>query len=388
VKVDDTNTNTLKGLTNNQRNLVAAKEREIGEVKEHYELKKLDERTNGQNELYEVKDAHQKEILAAVDQKSSRLSSMQQSLKDDLTRLEKEKAILAEQSKLDRDASLITSSVDQDELIQEGLERSREIGRRTNQEVAKLLKDSQWEVAKASEDAKRNLDNAVKQSDNKLADRTREKKIQFTTTEIEHKNKLDQLKGEYDKNSRQVNRLNFVEKSNKEQNHLKDLRSLEEQHNYLLKEKRNQFQQKFAHLESEHNEIMNRTEAKFKEQLISLSNDYASKRSAAEKRSDDPFYNLHRLSHRVEELPDSYIISMDMPEHEADDVLISGRNRDIKLTLSRRFSERLESEEGSVDVNKRSESFTKEFQVADIVDPKSVTRKYENGVLSFKISKA
>ncbi len=203
MKVDDTNTNTLKGLTNNQRNLVAAKEREIGEVKEHYELKKLDERTNGQNELYEVKDAHQKEILAAVDQKSSRLSSMQQSLKDDLTRLEKEKAILAEQSKLDRDASLITSSVDQDELIQEGLERSREIGRRTNQEVAKLLKDSQWEVAKASEDAKRNLDNAVKQSDNKLADRTREKKIQFTTTEIEHKNKLDQLKGEYDKNSRQ-----------------------------------------------------------------------------------------------------------------------------------------------------------------------------------------
>tara|TARA_R110000868_G_scaffold90968_6_gene252136 strand:+ start:5577 stop:6743 length:1167 start_codon:yes stop_codon:yes gene_type:complete len=388
VKVDDTNPGTLKGLINNQRNLVAAKEREIGEVKEHYDLKKLDERVIGQNELYEVKDAHQKEILEAVDQKTSRLSNMQQSLKDDLTRLEKEKAILAEQSKLDRDANLIMNSVDQDEVIQEGIERSREIGQRANREIAKLQKDSQWEIAKVSEDAKRNFDAAIKQHDNKLADRTREKTVQFTTTEIEHKNKLDQLKSEYDKNSRQVNRLNFVEKSNKEQNHLKELRSMEEQYNYLLKEKRNQFEQKFAHLESEHNAIMNRTESKFKEQLVSLSNDYASKRAAAQNRSDDPFYNLQRLDHRVEELPDSYVISMNIPEHEADDVLISGRNRDIKLTLSRRFSERLESEEGSVDVNKRSESFTKEFQVADIVNPKSVTRKYENGVLSFKILKA
>lgn len=388
MKVDESNSSGLKGLVKNQRNLVAAKEREIEDVRKLFDARKESERFIGQQEIVEVKDANQKEVLEAVDRKAARLEEMQKNFKSELSRLEKERNTLTEQRKLEREATLALGSDDQDRVIQDGIERSREIAQRANSQISTLQQEGQWQIAKTTEDTKRKLDVQVKKGDAALADRTQMQKLQITTTELENKHKLDQLKSDYDKDLRQLNRLNFKDKANAEQGRQKELDTIDKQGNYLLTEKRKQFEQKISHLENEHNKIISRVEDKFKQQLASISSDYASKRDATTLRGDDPFYSLQRLSHSVETQPDSFLVHIEVPEHEADNVVFSGRDRTLKLTLSRRFSERLDGEAGSVDINKRSESFTKEFEVADIVNPKAVTKKYEDGILTYKILKA
>ncbi len=388
MKIENPQTTKLKTMLNNQRNLIAAKEQEVEDVRKLYDMKKESERLVGQKDVIEIKDFNQKEVLDAVEQKTVRLEELQNSLKSDSDRLTKERAILAEQRQLDRDATRIFNSIEQDRVIQEGLEQTRQIQDSTNQEVAKIQKQSDYDIQKIAYDTKRKADSQSRTYDTTLADRSREQTIQLTTKEIEHNQKLNTLKNEFAKDSRQVSRLNQTEKINKEQNYLKDLKSTEDHYNELLTSKRKQFEQKFQTLQKQHDEVISRTEEQLRSQLRSISSDYAQKRDATLARKEDPFYHLKEINHRLEDKPDSYLVHIDVPEHEAESIVFTGNDRNIKLTLSRRFDDRVEEESGHVNVNKRSESFTKEFKVADIVDPKEVSKKYEDGVLTYRIAKA
>lgn len=388
MKLDDANATGLKGLVNRQRNLVVAKEREIENVRNYYDAKKEADRVSGQKEVIEVQDANQKEILAAIDNKATRLEDMRTSLQKDLGRLENERAILAEQDALEKEASMARMNDEQATIAEDAIERSREISQKANAEIAELQKESQFQLAQASVNARNKYDAQVQAHDASLADKMRGQRVQIATRDIEHKQKLSQMQSEFEKDAINVTRSNTVDKIKKEQLHIKELKTQEDQYNYLLKEKRKQFEQKFAHLEKEHNAVIQRTEERFKEQLEELSQKYSSIRDAAASRAEDPFYNLNRLNHTVENTPDAYLVHVEVPEHEADSVLLSGHKRSLKLSLNRRYSERLDGKDGYVDINKRSETFTQEFPVADIIDGKEISRKYEDGVLTFRVAKA
>lgn len=388
MKIDDANATGLKGLVNRQRNLVVAKERELENVRNYYDAKKEADRLSGQKEVIEIQDANQKEILAAIDHKTTRLEDMRTSLQKDLGRLENERAILSQQDALEKEASIARMNDEQAAVSEEALERSREIGQKANQEIAELQKESQFQLAQASVDARNKYDKQIQAHDASLADKMREQRVQVATREIEHNQKLNQLKSEFERNAVNVTRTSAADKVKKEQLHLKELKTQEDQYNYLLNEKRKQFEQKFAHLEKEHNTIIQRTESRFKQQLEELSKKYSSIRDATVSRAEDPFYNLNRLNHRLENTPDAYLVHVEVPEHEAESVLLSGHKRSMKLTLNRRYSERLDGKDGYVDINKRSETFTQEFPVTEIIDDKEISRKYENGVLTFRVAKA
>lgn len=388
MKLDDANATGLKGLVNRQRNLVVAKEREIENVRNYYDAKKEADRISGQKEVIEIQDANQKEVLAAIDHKANRLEDMRTSLQKDLGRLENERAILAEQDALEKEASLARMSDEQSSIAEDARERSRELGQKANAELSELQKESEFQLAQASISARNKYDTQVRAHDASLADTMREQRIQVATREIEHKQKLNQLRSEFEKDAMNVTRSNVADKNQKEQLHIKELKTQEDQYNYLLREKRKQFEQKFAHLESEHNTIIQRTEERFKQQIEDLSKKYSSIRDAAATRSEDPFYNLNRLNYRVENTPKEYLVHVEVPEHEADSVLLSGHKRTLKLTLNRRYSERLNGKDGHVDINKRSETFTQEFPVAEIINDKEISRKYEDGVLTFRVAKA
>lgn len=388
MKVENPQTTKLKTMLNNQRNLIAAKEQEVEDVRKLYDMKKENERLVGQKDVIEIKDINQQEVLEAVENKTARLEDLQKSFKADSERLSKERAILAEQRALDRDATRIFNSIEQDRIIQEGLEQTRNIQDSTNQEVAEIQKQSDFEIQKIAYDTKKKADIQSRTYDSTLADRSRDQKLQLTTKEIEHAQQIDRLKSEFARNSRQLSRLNQADKINKEQSYQKELKSTEEHYNQLLSSKRKQFEEKFQTLQKQHDDVISRTEEQLRTQLRSISSDYAQKRDATLARKEDPFYHLKEMQHRLEDKPDSYLIHIDVPEHEAENIVFTGHDRNIKLTLSRRFADRVEGEDGKVNVNKRSESFTKEFKVADIVNPKEITKKYEDGVLTYKISKA
>lgn len=388
MKIENPQATKLKTMLNNQRNLIAAKEQEIEDVKKLYDMKKESERVLGQKDVIEIKDINQQEVLDAIEQKTTRLEDLQKSFKADASRLEKEKALLAEQKKLDKDATMALNAIDQDRIIQNGLEQTRSIQDSTNKSVAEIQKQSDFEIQNIAYETKKKADSQTRLYDSTLADRSREQRLQLTTKEIEHKQQLDGLKAEFAKDSRQLSRLNLADKNNKELNYQKELKTTEEHYNKLLTSKRAQFEEKFNTLQAQHEQVIARTEEQLRTQLKALSSDYAKKRDTTLERAQDPFYNLKEIEHRVEDKPDSYIVHINVPEHEAENVVFTGHDRKMKITLSRRFVDRVEDNEGKISENRRSENFSKEFKVADIVNPKEVTKKYEDGVLSYRIAKA
>lgn len=388
MKIENPQATKLKTMLNNQRNLIAAKEQEIEDVKKLYDMKKESERVLGQKDVIEIKDINQQEVLDAIEQKTTRLEDLQKSFKADASRLEKEKSLLAEQKKLDKDATMALNAIDQDRIIQNGLEQTRSIQDSTNKSVAEIQKQSDFEIQNIAYETKKKADSQTRLYDSTLADRSREQRLQLTTKEIEHKQQLDGLKAEFAKDSRQLSRLNLADKNNKELNYQKELKTTEEHYNKLLTSKRAQFEEKFNTLQAQHEQVIARTEEQLRTQLKALSSDYAKKRDTTLERAQDPFYNLKEIEHRVEDKPDSYIVHINVPEHEAENVVFTGHDRKMKITLSRRFVDRVEDNEGKISENRRSENFSKEFKVADIVNPKEVTKKYEDGVLSYRIAKA
>src|SRR5690606_37809602 len=109
-----------------------------------------------------------------------------------------------------------------------------DIGQKANHEISELQKESQWQVAKASSDTRLKLDKQVQSHEVTLADKMREQKVQLTTRDIEHQQKLNKLRSEFEKDSFQVTRSNVVEKNVKQQQHAKDIKNQEDQYNYLL----------------------------------------------------------------------------------------------------------------------------------------------------------
>ena len=72
-----------------------------------------------------------------------------------------------------------------------------------------------------------------------------------------------------------------------------------------------------------------------------------------------------------------------------DKVVLTAFDRNIKLTMSRRFEGRIDEDQtGEIFKTKRSEIFVKEFPTTAIVTDRGLSKNYENGVLSFKVPKA
>lgn len=101
----------------------------------------------------------------------------------------------------------------------------------------------------------------------------------------------------------------------------------------------------------------------------------------------DPFYQFTDLNpkHEVNEAGNGYIITMEVPEHEANKVRLSGHNRELKVTMERNFDYKDEGNDGSKDMIKRVESYTSKIPVKHIVDSKSTERSYADGVLTYHI---
>ncbi len=388
MKIEDQNSSKISRLAQQQRNLVAAKEAEIENVRQLYDHKKENERLIGQEDLIEVRDLNQRDILQANAQKSERLQQAQHSLQKDLQRLESERAILSEQGHQAKKDALERLRETEEAANGDNLAYARDIGRKTNEAIAKLQQESQWQVADASAQASTNFQTQERLHENNLAQTLHQQRLQLTTKEIEHAQKLNQLEADFRRDSAKLTSLSSAQEKNRALAQEKSQNFQKTHYDNLLDSRRQVFEQKLQDQAKQYESIMARTKERFEKQLGQLSASYAKSREVVETKAQDPFYALERLPMQIEETPKSYLVHIPIAQHEAENVLASARDRTIKLTMSRRYSERIDGDNGHVDINKRSESFSHEMPVQEIVSSKGITRKYQDGILTFLINKA
>lgn len=104
-------------------------------------------------------------------------------------------------------------------------------------------------------------------------------------------------------------------------------------------------------------------------------------------KTSDPFYQNNSIKPDIQDLGDSYNLSINVAEHEKDQYLLSGHDRKLTLAFSRNFKQDIQ-EPDSVAKTRRVESYSHTFNVSDIVKPNSISKNYESGKLVFNIKKA
>ncbi len=148
------------------------------------------------------------------------------------------------------------------------------------------------------------------------------------------------------------------------------------------------YDQKIAVKNREHDVSIKHVNTQHAKEVQSTIANQASFKAALQSRSEDPFYNITTLAPVLTDKLDHYEITVPVPEFEQQNVILSGYKRSLKLTHARRAANEVELPDGSMNKSKRSESFTKEFPVTDIVEPEKIERHYAEGMLTFKIRKA
>ncbi|PIK15895.1 Hsp20/alpha crystallin family protein [Halobacteriovorax sp. JY17] len=377
----------LEKLNDSQRKLVSSRQREIEKIDHMYEEKKADERYNGEAELLDIRDRNQTEIAEQLVQKQERLSNIKTSFDDSKKKLDQEKEILSasHQEKIEDlnsvyDNKYRTTFDDASILAEEIDSKTHDTLRNLENEADERILHSTF-TSKLRSDEK-NIENA-----RKLADQEKVHQVQQKTATKSYERKTAESMMEHEKMLQEQNFKQLSQRKDLEVIHNSEIKSKDEQHKDLLIQEDKSFKQKYAAITKEHQSVLDRIKEKFGQQLNTLINGQMKSKANIENKNDDEFYKITSLEPQVANLEKSYQISLHVPEYEKENVRLTAQGRDLSLSLTRKFSDSVVSEDGSKNQSNRSEVFTKKISTEDLLNSREITQSYNEGVLTFNIAK-
>jgi len=156
----------------------------------------------------------------------------------------------------------------------------------------------------------------------------------------------------------------------------------------MLKQRDQDFKARYDLIVKEHETILTDLTTKLNSDVKKMIESTTSEKKLISDRMEDPFYRIEKLMPKMTENEKVVFISMPIAEYEKENVFLSTQGRQIKMTLSRKYSEANVAVDGSRNKSTRNELFSKEFTSKDILDQREISRNYADGILTFKIKKA
>lgn len=387
-EIKDQDAAHLKKLTQKQRNIVTQKENEIENLGKIFEDKKNTLRQQGEINLFNQVEKNKIDVENSILTKEQKLEKIKDDLQKSTYRLEDQKNALNENYKTKFEqlnemhaANLIDFSNENEtkarEFSSKANEQIKNISQNANQAVADNLYESKAKTNEILVTNSRNIENL------KSSLKDDEKNVIKDQEDI-----INQLSKEHQKNVLDMTKKGTIELSQRSQMNASQLKNEDTQYQDVLKQKRISFEQKYNELEKTHTEVMNRLKQKFDSQIKQAVDSYSTEKKLIDAKSSDDFYKISKFEPIVKEEFGHYIISVPISEYEKENVNLTAQNRDIIVTLNRRFSDKVEDELNAESFKtSRSEVISKKFKVDNILDSKKVTTNYSDGFLNYKIEK-
>ncbi len=377
----------LKKLNNQQKRLISVKEQEIQKVDDLYKAKKIDERVQGQTEIEDLKIQRLKESEKVNLESQERLDTHKKMLQEGIQKMDIEKDRLNKFHK-DRLSSVNLFNEDKyQSFYNDAQEKTDEV----RQQTSDFVKD----LSSNSDNTKRQLihqsalESKAMQSKNALTleDQEKQHKSSVKKNDSQYKHVEELHHKEHLENVASQGRRNSIEFEQRKKIHLKKTHDKEAIHTETLKQKDEAFKLKFAAMESGHNQVLKNIKERFQNQINFLVGGLRKDKESIESKAKDPFYQISSLRLEVVEMPKDYLVQIQIPKHERDDVRLTAHDRMMTLSLTRSFSNKTQDIVGNIDKSSRSEVYSKTFNVSDILDSTKISQKYENGILTYKVAK-
>jgi len=376
----------IKALQKRNHHLVTNHQKNLNQVMEHNQVELDNQRGLQEKRKLDLHDQKKAELAEFLDQH-------QQTLDKYRTNLNQTKQILDEAEKNYTQTSqdkLLKKQIENDDLItstsHQTQERAKEIASEGNLQVSKIQNDI--ENQKNQIRTKQNLQSLENGGRNNtdLNQTSRDFVAKRNFVSKEYENHMKFLEKSQKDHLVDVDRKHMVVKQQQLNANQQELQNIEKKYQQVLKDTHNRYANKITQMNKENHAVLNNVQHVFSEQINQIKEQQIDAKTILNDRSHDPFYQMLDLSPQIEDLGREYLISIKVPEHEKEGVLLTPSERKIRISFSRRFEDRIPTPQG---FNKagRSENSLQEFSVQDILDPTKITQTYHDGVLMFKVAK-
>ena len=382
------NEDLYKRMNKSIEKKIESKEKEIQKLDALYDKKIAMARIEGEDQFIQSLDRNNQRMISESGVFEDKIKGYQDKLKkvqdtvarEELSLKTSEKQKLSElKTQLEENfqEQYSTTQMNQQEIADATQASVKEIATKSKAEKLLLEGNAQYEINALSSEFNNKAANNEKEFRSKL-----DSDVRLHTAEInmqqEQLKKLMTLDAE--KNKRLSSELNRV---NKEQLNFQETHQKE-----MLSQRDKDFKVRYENMVKEHDTILKNLSAKFEEDARKITASTSTDKKILGGRSEDPFYRVDKLNPKVVEDLKTVTVAVPVAEYEKENVHLSTQGRSIKITLSRKYSDSLNAEDGSLNRSTRSELFSKELATTDLLSPKNITQSYEDGVLSFKINKA
>lgn len=367
---------------------IAAKEQEIKNLDTLYDKKTAISRLQGEDEYQQSLERNSQRILSESNIFEDKIKSYQDKLKkvqdtvasEEVTLKTSGKQKMAELKGQMEESFLEQYATTQDnqQVISDSTQASvKEIAARSKAEKLLIEGNAQYEINALSSEFNQKAADNEKNYRSKL-----DNDIRLHTADINlQKEQLKKLMTmDAEKNKRLSNEQNRVNK---------DALDFQEKHQQdMLLQRDKDFKVRYENLVKEHDSVLKTLSDKFVADARKLTESTASDKKILGSRSEDPFYRVDTLNPKLKEEQKFVTVTLPVAEYEKENVHLSTQGRTIKITLSRKYTDTLNAEDGTINRSTKSELFSKELASTDLLSPKGVTQAYADGVLTFKINKA
>lgn len=383
------NEELYKRLNKSIERKIATKEEEVKKLENHYDKKIASTKMSGEDDYLLALERNEARIKDEADVVEDKLKNYNDQLNKTKMSVEKEMNNLKTQEK----QNVSDLKLQFEESFQDQFKSASENQRDMQSKTQNLNRD----ITTKSNLERNQLENKTQFA---LSALTSDFNNKSSNTELKYKEDLDRTLKQYtDELNQQKEELKRIAKNDLDKNSRlanEKLRVNQEQMNYqdkhqqsLLVQKDQDFKVRYEKIVKEHDEIIQTLSNRFQKDVQGLVEKTAKDKTLITEKLNDPFYQVDKLQPKITEAVDHYVVTLPVTEYEKDNVQLSTQGRGIKLTLSRKYTDSTQDEKsGITDRSTRSELFSKEFKVKDILDSKQITQSFENGELHFKIKKA
>ena len=391
-------------------------------MKTKFELDNHQALRQHQRNMQKMNNHHQNEMTKAKLEQTKQLNEMRNSHQANLINVRNQQDRKIQEEMLRNETILTKLKQNLDEVKEQTNQKLKEVEHNFSlkKEQAKNLNESELLQAQLDNDLRiRDLNHESQVELNKLQRQINSKRIEQNqgherTTRLEkdlHNRKM-QLNKQMFRQKQQAADLKYVDSlHNQRLRHENHLATEEQKHQLKINERTKLYQdemkqiedlsrkekvqrqkkfEKFYKVQHEQNEGLLKKLVGNKEKLIKdVQDDLTKEFELGIKKSQDDFYHFGKLKIQVNELPnrEGYTVSIPVAEHESKNVQMRAENRELRFTMERHHQHTLK-EEGRFDSVKRVDSYVTKVPVERIIDPKTITKDYENGNIIFTIKNA
>lgn len=385
--IDAIKSNNMR-LMSQERDIQEAQKARIEAIKNKQKQAVEETRLENEKELLDLHDRSQAKILENINAREQKLERGREVIRETSEMLDKTRRDLTNQKMAELDELKFTQDQRYQQAFQNGQDVMHDLNSKTAMSVQQLNSETEDAIQALTIQNKERVDTVTKLGESRAQDKAQEFRRLGAYQDLEFSKIIRQKEFDHQKDVDELERKFTIEKEGR-------IQSFAQQRDFKINEQQEtltqldrSFKEKYDSLVANHDLVMNNLKNRFEADLKAELESVANTRSTIEDKNGDPFYSVTKLSPMLAEDEKSYTISLNVPEHERDLVNLAADGRKLKLTVGRRFEERLEGQQGQVDKTVRTEHHTKIFDVGHIVDQRQITQNYQDGLLSYKIMKA